>query len=265
MAYTTIPNSFRRDILACRRLIGCWSSLTSHITAEILGQADFDWILLDSEHAPNDLSTLLTQLMALKDSRSAPVVRPPANDPVLIKRLLDIGFVNLLLPLIESAEAAQSAVAATRYPPLGIRGVSNAQRCNRYGAQTEYASQIHDNVCVLLQIETRAGIEALERILQVPGVDGIFIGPADLSAALGHFGDPNHRQVQAAIADIHARSRAAGKAVGILTTVEADARRYIEQGFQFVAVGTDQALFRAATQGLRDRFPSGDPGALPTR
>src|SRR6218665_948237 len=154
---------------------------------------------------------------------------------------------------------------APRYPPRGSRGGSNARRCNRYGAQTEYASQIHDNVCVLLQIETRAGIEALERILQVPGVDGIFIGPADLSAALGHFGDPNHRQVQAAIADIHARSRAAGKAVGILTTVEADARRYIEQGFQFVAVGTDQALFRAATQGLRDRFPSGDPGALPAR
>ncbi|MCW5222908.1 2-dehydro-3-deoxyglucarate aldolase [Verminephrobacter aporrectodeae subsp. tuberculatae] len=261
MAYTALPNSFRRDILARRRLIGCWSSLTSHITTEILGQAGFDWILLDCEHAPNDLTTLIPQLMALKDSRSAPVVRPPANDPVLIKRLLDIGFVNLLLPFIESAAAAQRAVAATRYPPLGIRGVSNAQRCNRYGAHAEYAQQIHEHLCVLLQIESRAGIDALDEILQVPGVDGIFIGPADLSAALGHFGDPGHREVQAAIADIHARSRAAGKAVGILTVVEADARRYIEQGFEFVAVGTDQALFRSATQGLRERFPSDGPMA----
>lgn len=256
MAYTNLPNSFRRDILASRRLIGCWSSLANHVTTEILGVAGFDWILLDSEHAPNELHTLMPQLMALKDSRSAPVVRPPSNDPVAIKRLLDLGFVNLLVPFIESADDARLAVSATRYPPLGIRGVSNAQRCNRYGAQTEYAATINDHVCVLLQIENQAGMDALDDILQVPGVDGIFIGPADLSAALGHFGQPNHPQVQAAIASIHGRARAAGKAVGILTTVEADARRYIEQGFQFVAVGTDQALLRAATQGLRDRFPS---------
>lgn len=254
MAYTTIPNGFRSDILASRRLIGCWAALTSHITTEILGQAGFDWLLLDCEHAPNDLGSLITQLMALKDSRSAPVVRPPANDPVVIKRLLDIGFVNLLLPMIESAAAARQAVAATRYPPLGMRGVSNAQRGNRYGALAAYAEQIDEHVCVLLQIESRAGIAALDEILQVPGVDGIFIGPADLSAALGHFGQFNHPQVQAAIADIHARTRAAGKAAGILTTVEADAQRYLAQGFQFVAVGTDQALFRAATQGLRERF-----------
>lgn len=256
MTYTPVPNAFRRDILASRRLIGCWSSLTSHVTAEILGLAAFDWILLDCEHAPNDLHTLMLQLMALKDSASAPVARPPSNDPVAIKRLLDLGFANLLIPMIESAEQARQAVAATRYPPQGIRGVSAMQRCNRYGTLPEYAASINEHVCVLLQIESRAGIGALDGILRVAGVDGIFVGPADLSAALGHFGQPNHPEVQAAIADIHARSRAAGKAVGILTAVEADARRYIEQGFQFVAVGTDQALFRAATQGLRDRFPS---------
>lgn len=256
MPYVSLPNGFRQDILQARRLIGCWSSLAHPITTEILGVAGFDWLLLDCEHAPNELQTLLPQLLALKDSESAPVVRPPSNDPVFMKRLLDLGFVNFLVPMIESADQAQLAVAATRYPPEGIRGVSAMQRCNRYGAQVDYARSINAHVCVLLQIESRAGIEALDAILQVPGVDGIFVGPADLSAALGHFGQPNHPEVQAAITDIHARSRAAGKAVGILTTVEADAQRYIDQGFQFVAVGTDQALFRAATQGLRDRFPS---------
>lgn len=254
--YTPIPNTFRRDILASRKLIGCWSSLTSPITMEILGIAGFDWLLLDTEHAPNDLQSLMLQLMALKDSASAPVVRPPSNDAVFIKRLLDLGFVNLLVPMIESAEEARRAVAATRYPPQGIRGVSGVQRGNRYGSQPDYAARIDDNVCVLLQIESRAGVAALDEILAVPGVDGLFIGPSDLSAACGHFGAPNHPEVQAVIADVLARTRAAGKAAGILTTVEADAQRYVAQGFQFVAVGSDQTLFRAVTQGLRDRFPS---------
>lgn len=261
MAYKNIPNGFRQDILASRRVIGCWSSLAHPITTDILGSVGFDWILIDCEHAPNDLNSCLHQLNALKDSDSAPVVRPPANDPVAIKQLLDLGFMNVLVPFIESAEEAELAVAATRYPPAGIRGVSAVQRCNRYGAQGEYANQANDNICVLLQIESRKGVDALDQILAVPGVDGIFIGPADLSAGLGHFGNPNHPEVQAVIADIYARSTAMGKAVGILTSVEADAARYIEQGFHFMAVGTDQGLFRAAAQGLRQRFSESNGAA----
>ena len=136
--YTAFPNTFRRSVLAGERLIGCWCSLANPITTEILGLAGFDWLLLDAEHSPNDVLTLIPQLMALKDSPSAPVVRPPVNDAIILKRLLDAGFYNFLIPFVESAEAAQRAVAATRYPPAGIRGVSVAQRSNRYGTVPDY-------------------------------------------------------------------------------------------------------------------------------
>ena len=188
MAYTAFPNSFRRDILGRQRLIGCWCSLTNPITTEILGLAGFDWLLLDAEHAPNDVLTLIPQLMALKDSPSAPVVRPPFNDAVIIERLLDAGFYNFLIPFVESAEQARRAVAATRYPPTGIRGVSVAQRSNRYGAVPDYFTTVNEQICVLVQIESRAGLENLDGICAVEGVDGIFIGPSDLAAALGPSG-----------------------------------------------------------------------------
>jgi 2-dehydro-3-deoxyglucarate aldolase len=253
-AYSPFPNQFRRDVLAHKRLIGCWSSLTSPITTEILGLAGFDWILLDGEHAPNDLGTFIPQLMALKDSSSAPVVRPAWNDTVLIKRLLDGGFHNFLIPFIESEEEAKRAVAATRYPPAGVRGVSMSQRNNRYGTVPDYLATVNDNICVLVQIESRAGVDALDAIARVDGVDGIFVGPSDLAAALGHLGNAGHPQVQEAIRHVFAGAAAAGKSSGILALVEADARRYLEWGATFVAVGSDLGLFRGATQGLRDRY-----------
>jgi 2-dehydro-3-deoxyglucarate aldolase len=254
MTYTAFPNAFRRGVLAGQRLIGCWSSLANPITTEILGLAGFDWLLLDAEHSPNDVLTLIPQLMALKDSPSAPVVRPPLNDAVILKRLLDAGFYNFLIPFVESAEEARRAVAATRYPPAGIRGVSVAQRSNRYGTVPDYFTTVNDQICVLVQIESRAGLENLDGICAVEGVDGIFIGPSDLAAALGHLGNAGHAEVQAAMQDIFACAGRHGRTVGILATVEADARRYLEQGVQFVAVGTDQGLFRTATQALWDRF-----------
>ncbi|HEV7618425.1 MAG TPA: aldolase/citrate lyase family protein, partial [Burkholderiaceae bacterium] len=143
--YSRLPNSFRRRVLAGEPVIGCWLSLGSNVASEIVGYAGFDWLLLDAEHSPNDIHSLLSQLQSLKDSPSAPVVRPQWNDPVQIKRLLDIGFYNFLVPFIESAEQAQAAVAATRYPPQGIRGVSVAQRSNRYGYEPDYFSRINDN------------------------------------------------------------------------------------------------------------------------
>jgi 2-dehydro-3-deoxyglucarate aldolase len=258
MTYSAFPNTFRRGVLAGQRLIGCWSSLANPITTEILGLAGFDWLLLDAEHSPNDVLTLIPQLMALKDSSSAPVVRPPVNDAVVLKRLLDAGFYNFLIPFVESAEEARRAVAATRYPPAGIRGVSVAQRSNRYGTVPDYFKTVNDQICVLVQIESRAGLENLDGICAVEGVDGIFIGPSDLAAALGHLGNPGHAEVQGAMRDIFACAGRHGRTVGILATVETDARRYLEQGARFVAVGSDQGLFRAATQALRDRFR--DPG-----
>lgn len=251
-----LPNRFRADVLAHKRVIGCWCSLGNATTTEILGLAGFDWLLLDGEHSPNDVLSFIPQLMALQGSVSAPVVRPPANDPVLIKRLLDIGFYNFLIPFVESAEQAGRAVSATRYPPAGVRGVSSAQRSNRYGTVPEYFSQINDNICVLVQIESQKGVEAADEICAVDGVDGIFIGPNDLAAAYGHLGNPNHPEVQAQVARIFEAARRAGKAVGTLTPVEADARRYLDMGASFVAVGLDQNLFRTATQALRDRFAS---------
>ena len=252
--YTAFPNQFRRDLIAGKQLIGCWSSLASPITTEILGLAGFDWLLLDGEHAPNDVSSFIPQLMALKDSSSAPVVRPQWNDTVEIKRLLDAGFYNFMIPFVQSAEEAQRAVAATRYPPEGVRGVSVAQRSNRYNTVKDYLKIINENITVMVQIENQTGVEAMDAICAVPGVDGIFIGPSDLAAAYGHLGDAAHPDVQAAMQTVFDRARAHGKPVGILAPVEADARRYIEMGASFVAVGSDLGVFRGATQALRDRY-----------
>ena len=254
--YSSFPNSFKRRLLARERLIGCWCSLANPITTEVLGVAGFDWILLDGEHSPNDVISFIPQLMALKDSVSAPVVRPSWNNPVELKRLLDGGFYNFLIPFIESAEEAKRAVAATRYPPQGTRGVSVSQRSNKFGSVKDYFTGINDQLCVMVQIESRKGVEAVAEIAKTDGIDGIFVGPSDLAAGFGHLGNANHPEVQAAMAQIIAAAKAAGKPIGILAPVEADARRYMEQGVTFVAVGSDLGVFRSGTQALRDKYMS---------
>ena len=245
--YNPFPNSFKRDLLEGKKLIGCWSSLANPFTTEILGLAGFDWLLLDGEHSPNDLQSFILQLMALKDSPSAPVVRPQWNDTIQIKRLLDAGFYNFLIPFVETAEEAQRAVAATRYPPHGVRGVSVSMRGNRFGTVANYQQVSDENIMVSVQIESRKGVERIEEICAANGVDSVFIGPSDLAAGFGHMGNPGHHEVQAAMERVLAAARAAGKPVGILAPVEADARRYMEMGVTMVAVGSDQGLFRAAT------------------
>ncbi len=252
--YVALPNAFRRDLRANKPLIGCWCSLASNITTEILGYAGFDWLLIDGEHAPNDMSSFITQLQALKDSPSAPVVRPPWAEPVIIKRLLDIGFYNFLMPWIENAEQARAAVAATRYPPQGVRGMGTGHRSNRYGYVTDYFTTINDNIAVMVQIESASGVEHAGEIAAVEGIDGLFIGPSDLSAALGYLGQPEHPEVQQAMTRVLSAARQHQKPVGILAPVEADARRYMEQGMSFVAVGGDVGLLRSASLGLADRF-----------
>jgi 2-dehydro-3-deoxyglucarate aldolase len=252
--YVAMPNSFRRDLQARKQLIGCWVSLASNISTEILGYAGFDWLLVDGEHAPNDMSSFISQLQALKDSSSAPVVRPPWSEPVIIKRLLDIGFYNFLMPWIETAEQARAAVAATRYPPQGMRGMGTGHRSNRYGYVADYFTTINDNISVMVQIESAKGVDNAEAIAAIDGIDALFIGPSDLSAAMGFMGQPNHPDVQAAMARVLAAGNEHKKAVGILAPVEDDARRYLEQGMTFVAVGGDVGLLRTASKGLADKF-----------
>jgi 2-dehydro-3-deoxyglucarate aldolase len=249
-----IPNLFRQALLARERLIGCWASLGSPISTEVLGYSGFDWLLIDAEHAPNDLESITLQLMALKDSPSAAVVRPQSVDAVLLKRLLDLGVYNFLMPFVESAEQARLAVAATRYPPEGIRGIAIATRSNRYGHLPGYFESINQNISVLVQIESRAGVDAVEAIAAVDGVDALFIGPSDLSASLGHFGKPQHPEVQEAMQRVLAAGRAHGKPVGILSGVEAECRRYLDMGMTVVAVGVDIVLLRNASRELCDSF-----------
>ncbi len=249
-----VPNPLRQRLLKNEKLIGCWSALGSPITTEVLGLAGFDWILLDGEHAPNDVLSFVPQLMALKDSNSMPIVRPPQNDPIVIKRLLDIGFYNILVPYVETEEDAIKAVASTRYPPHGIRGVSVSHRSNGYGTIADYFQVISDNISVIVQVESQLGVDNVDKIAAVDGVDCVFVGPGDLSAALGYLGQPNHPEVQKVIQDIFAAAKRHGKACGILAPVEEDARRYMEWGATFVGVGSDLGVFRAASQALCNKF-----------
>lgn len=246
-------NAFRRRLGQLAPLVGCWTSLANHLTTEILGYAGFDWLLIDGEHAPNDLSTFITQLMALKDSSSAAVVRPQSSEPVIIKRLLDIGFRNFLMPFVDSAEQAANLVAATRYPPQGVRGIGAAHRANRYGHEGRYFAEANDNISVLAQIESVAGLQNVDAIAAVDGIDALFVGPADLSAALGCSG-PEAPAVQRAIVRVIECGRIHGKATGIFAPVESDARRYLNMGMTVVAVGGDVALLRNASVALCRRF-----------
>lgn len=252
--YQALPNAFRTSVRERKRLIGCWMSLASPIATELIGVVGFDWMLLDAEHTPNDPLTLIPQLMALKDSISAPVVRPQANDAIAIKKLLDIGVVNFLIPFVDSAADAQRAVAATRYPPQGVRGVSVGHRGNRYGTVPDYFEQANDNMCVAVQIESRTAVAAIDEIAAVEGVDALFVGPSDLAASYGHLGNPNHPDVQAAIAHVFERARAAGKPSGILTPVREEAERYLAMGSTLVAVCADLGLLRNAAQGVLKHF-----------
>ena len=252
--FCAFPNTFKRDLRAGKRLVGCWVSLANPITTEILGLAGFDWLLLDGEHSPNDINSFVLQLMALKDSRSAPFVRPQWNDSVVIKRLLDAGFYNFLIPQVETAEEARAAVAATRYPPAGVRGVSIAMRGNRFGTVKDYQRISNDNIVVCVQIESPKAVANIDAICKVEGVDSVFIGPSDLAATYGQLGNPAHPDVQAAIRTVIDRAKAAGMPIGTLAPAETDARRYLELGVTMVAVGSDQGVFRAGTQALYDKF-----------
>ena len=247
-------NVFKRALAAGKLQIGLWSSLCSNIAAEIISDSGFDWILLDTEHSPNEIPDLVTQLQAIQRGSATPIIRPAWNDAVLAKRCLDIGAQTLLFPYVQNAEEAKRAVASTRYPPHGIRGVSVAARASRYGRVPGYLTKANDEICVLVQVETRMALSELEQIAEVPGIDGVFIGPSDLAASLGHLGNPQATDVQTAIKDAVTRLKALGKPAGILTGNEEEARRYIDWGYLFVAVGADVGLLARNADELAKKF-----------
>jgi len=247
-------NAFKHAIKAGRLQVGLWSILSSHVTVEILAGAGFDWLVLDTEHAPNELPMVLSQLQAAAGGTAHPVVRVPWNDMVTIKRYLDIGVQTVLIPYVETGEEARNAVAYTRYPPKGVRGFAGGSRASLFGRVKDYAQRCEDELCVLVQVESRLGLENIEAIAAVEGIDGIFIGPGDLSAALGHLGNLTHPDVLAAIEGAIKRIRACGKAAGILTTDETLARRYIELGCVFTAVGSDVGILARTAEQLAAKF-----------
>lgn len=247
-------NAFKHALAEGKLQIGLWSSLCNSIAAEIVSDSGFDWLLLDTEHSPNEIPDLMQQLQAVQRGTATPIVRPAWNDAVLAKRCLDIGAQSLLFPYVQNADEARSAVTSTRYPPHGIRGVASASRASRYGRVPGYLSKANEEICVLVQVETREALKELEAIAKVDGVDGVFIGPSDLAASLGHIGNPAHPDVQAAIKDAVTRLKAAGKPAGILTGNEDEARRYIEWGYLFVAVGSDIGLLAKNADTLAKKF-----------
>ena len=247
-------NAFKRALAAKRAQIGLWCSLSSNYAVEAVAGAGFDWLLLDMEHSPNDLTDVLSQLQAAAPYPTSTVVRLPWNDFVATKRMLDIGAQSVLFPYVQNAEEARQAVASTRYPPAGIRGVAGATRATRFGRIKDYAKHAHEEICVLVQVETKEALEHLESIADVEGVDGVFIGPADLHASLGYPGEVANPAVLPIIDDAIKRIRARGKAPGILYADEKLARRYLELGALFVAVGADVGLLARGADTLAAKF-----------
>jgi 4-hydroxy-2-oxoheptanedioate aldolase len=247
-------NHFKRAIKAGRLQVGLWSCLSSNLSVEVLAGAGFDWLLLDTEHSPNELPMVLGQLQAATGGTAHPIVRPPWNDPVRIKGFLDAGVQTFLVPYVQTEDEARQAVAATRYPPRGVRGFAAATRASRFGRVKDYHVRCEEQMCVLVQVETRVALRNLEAIAAVEGVDGVFIGPGDLSTDLGHVGNPGHPEVQAVIEDAIRRVKAAGSIPGILTNVETLARRYIELGCLFTAVGADIGILARGAEQLALKF-----------
>lgn len=248
-------NPFKTALAAGQPRIGLWLSMADPYLAEAAATCGYDWLLIDGEHAPNDLRSTLAALQAVAPHPAQAVVRVVEGSTALIKQMLDIGATTLLVPMVDTAEQARAVVAATRYPPLGVRGVGSAVgRASQWSARADYLQVADDEVCLLVQAETVAALHNLEAICAVDGVHGVFIGPADLAASMGHRGNPGHPDVQAAIEQAIATIVASGKAAGTLTGDTQLARRYLELGATFVAVGIDITLMVQAARKLSADF-----------
>ena len=244
-------NSFKAALRDGRRQLGLWCTLPGSFATEVVAGAGYDWLLFDTEHSPGDPLTVLPQLQAAAGYHSvAPVVRPAANDTVLIKRFLDIGAQSLLIPYVQNADEARAAVRATRYPPDGIRGVSALTRATRFGREADYFAKAADDICLLVQIETQEALDNLEAIAAVEGVDGLFVGPADLSASLGYGAAQTHPDMRAKVVETIRRIKAAGKPAGLLTADTVLQKSALEAGVDFLALGVDAGLLARASENL---------------
>src|SRR6056297_645271 len=251
-------NRFKSALASGRMLYGCWAGFADAYATEIVATAGFDWLVIDGEHAPNDLRTIMQQLQVLESGHSAPVVRLPMGEPWAIKQVLDAGAQTLLIPMVDSADQARALVRATRYPPEGIRGSGAAlARATQFSAIPDYISTANAQICLLVQVETRAGIDALDDILKVDGVDGVFIGPSDLAADMGHLGDSDQPEVRAVIRDALARIAASDKAAGILSLDHDTALTYRDWGAQFLAVGIDVVMLAQTARATMARWRDG--------
>jgi 4-hydroxy-2-oxoheptanedioate aldolase len=248
-------NPFKEALLQQVPQYGCWAAFAHSYVTEALASIGFDWLLVDNEHGPNDLRSTLSQLQAVAPYPSHAVVRPVKSDVAIIKQMLDIGVQTLLLPMIDTAEQAREAVAATRYPPLGVRGVGAAlARASRWNGVADYLDRASEQICVLVQVETVEGLKNLEAIANVDGVDGVFFGPVDLSASMGLLGKPGADAVRAEICKGIAAVIRAGKAAGVLAPDEKFAREYLAAGATFVAVGTDVGLLTTSARKLLSSY-----------
>lgn len=243
-------NTFKEALKNKKLQLGFWQSLASTSTSEISAQIGFDWLLIDGEHAPNDISYITNLLRVIDPSDSHAVVRVVAGMPHIIKQVLDVGAQSILVPMVDTAHQAREMVQAVRYPPDGIRGAALVTRAAQYGHTDNYAPTANDQICLLVQAESKTAIENLDEICAVEGVDGVFIGPFDLAASMGFINDPNNKAVQDTIEQAIIKIVASGKAAGILMLDEIRAKKYIEMGALFVAVGTDVSTFSNATKKL---------------
>lgn len=233
-------NPFKRALQAGKQQYGFWLGLCNPLSAELCGHCGYDWLLIDAEHAPNDLNTLHTQLLAIENTHSHPVLRLADDNPTTIKQVLDLGAQTLLIPMVETAAQAEALVAAVHYPPAGIRGVGTAlARAARWNLVEGYMQQADAEICLIIQIESKKALDNLDAILAVAGIDGVFIGPADLAGSLGHLGKPGHPDVVASIENAIEKIRASGKAAGTLVADPVLARQYEDKGVQFLALGVD--------------------------
>lgn len=249
-----IKNHFKTR-LKSQQQIGLWVGLADAYGTEIAANVGYDWLLIDGEHAPSDLRTTLSQLQSIAAYPSQAVVRPPIGSVQLIKQLLDIGAQTLLIPMVETVEQAELMVKAVRYPPEGIRGVGAAlARATRWNSIPNYYQTAHEEICLLIQIESVKGLENLDEILKVDGIDGVFIGAVDLSATMGFEGNPNHPQVVKAVEDAIGKIRAAGKAAGVLSTAHEYTQRYLDLGTEFVAVGVDTSVLINSLRELLGKY-----------
>jgi 4-hydroxy-2-oxoheptanedioate aldolase len=251
-------NRLKQRLSSNETVFGCWLGMADPYAAEMAATCGFDWLLIDGEHAPNDLRSTMAQLAVIEPSPSLPVVRLRDDDPARIKQVLDAGAQSLLIPMIETAEQAARVVRATRYPPDGMRGVgSSMARASRFSSIPDYLGTANDQVCLILQVESRAGLSALDEMLALSGIDCVFIGPSDLAADMGHLGNAGHPEVRATVLEALAQIAASGKAAGVLSTDDAFIADCLTAGARFVGVGIDVLSYVGSLRTRAQQFISG--------